>query len=312
MDDARFARLVRQHAETSRLMGVDFVPAFARGAAATLAPDAMPQTPAELPQAEGQIAEVSRPPALEAPGAPTPVRVPPMPAARATPAPSQVQAHIEIKPVAMHSRPNDPAKTQEALDELKARYEREAPHKQFVTAHTRIVFGEGDPCARLVFVGEAPGEEEDRTGRPFVGRSGDLLTKMIVGMGLSRERVYICNVMKTRPPDNATPTATEIALCEPYLREQLGIIAPEVIVTLGLPAARALLHTQESMTKMRGRWRTYELSPGRVVPLMPTFHPAYLLRNYTEETRGQVWSDLCDVIEKLGMPRPARAKPGKT
>lgn len=275
MDDAKLQRLVRQHAETSRLMGVDFVPVFSRGG-----------------PPEPSVAAATR--------------VMPLPAAsEAKPAPQT----IEAKPLAAPARLNDPAKTQLALDELKARYEREAPHKQFVTAHTRIVFGEGDPCARLVFVGEAPGEEEDRTGRPFVGRSGELLTKMISGMGLSRDRVYICNVMKTRPPDNATPTATEIALCEPYLREQLRIIAPEVIVTLGLPAARALLHTQESMTKMRGRWRTYEVAPGHVVPLMPTFHPAYVLRNYTEDTRGQVWSDLCDVIEKLGMPRPVR--PGK-
>ncbi|MFA6043654.1 MAG: uracil-DNA glycosylase [Phycisphaerales bacterium] len=304
MDDAKLARLVRQHAETSRLMGVDFVPAFSRGGIEAL--------PMESDQPAAPVAPVApaKVTAPQAPAAKVPQAAAP-PASAAPTAPTAPAVHVvEAKPLATPA-PKNAAKTQAALDELKARYEREAPHRQFVTAHTRIVFGEGDPCARLVFVGEAPGEEEDRTGRPFVGRSGELLTKMIIGMGLSREQVYICNVMKTRPPDNATPTATEIALCEPYLREQIGIIAPEAIVTLGLPAARALLHTQESMTKMRGRWRTYELSPGRVVPLMPTFHPAYVLRNYTEETRGQVWSDLCDVIEKLGMPRPVKAKPGK-
>lgn len=324
MDDARLSRLVRQHALTSRLMGVDFVPSFVRGPGVA-APDGMDAGaepgPATLVAPTAGVAAVVAEAAEVARGRPAP-------GARASKAPDETGT-IEIKParvsppVVTDAKPaasaekstpgaasakRDRPEAQAALDALRARYEAEAPHRRFVTAHTRIVFGEGDPCARLVFVGEAPGEEEDRTGRPFVGRSGELLTKMIVAMGLSREHVYICNVMKTRPPNNATPTASEIEICEPYLREQLAIIGPEAIVTLGLPAARALLHTQESMTKMRGRWREYELGAGRVVPLMPTFHPAYVLRNYTDETRGQVWSDLCMVLEKLGLPRPARAK----
>ncbi len=188
---------------------------------------------------------------------------------------------------------------------LRAKYEADAPHSKFVTAHSQIVWGDGSLTSRLVFVGEAPGAEEDKQGIPFVGRSGQLLEKMIRAMGLSRETVYICNVLKTRPPDNATPTSNEIALCEPYLREQVAILAPEAIVTLGLPASRALLHTDESMTKMRGRWRTYALPDGRLVPLMPTFHPAYLLRNYTVEARAQVWSDLKQVMDKLGLVSPA-------
>ncbi|MBI1190161.1 MAG: uracil-DNA glycosylase [Tepidisphaera sp.] len=315
MDDARLARLVRQHAQTSRLMGVDFVPAFRRDA--DIAPDAIGGE-AKVLTPEPERARATPPTPAPAKGAgrakiEAEARSQVAPSA-AIDAPTQV-VEVKIDSGAAATAPGrtaagsrDASKVQAALDALRARYEHEAPHKQFVTAHTRIVFGEGDPCARLVFVGEAPGEEEDRTGRPFVGRSGELLTKMIIAMGLSREQVYICNVMKTRPPDNATPTATEIAICEPYLREQLAIIAPEAIVTLGLPAARALLHTQESMTKMRGRWRTYELAPGHVVPLMPTFHPAYVLRNYTDETRGQVWSDLCQVLDKLGLPKPAKAK----
>jgi DNA polymerase len=129
----------------------------------------------------------------------------------------------------------------ELLDELRQRYEREAPHSRFVTDHHSIVFGEGDPCARLMFVGEAPGAEEDRTGRPFVGRAGQLLDRMIHAMGLSREDVYIANVLKTRPPNNATPTTDECAACAPYLFEQIMIIRPEVIVSLGLPASRTLL-----------------------------------------------------------------------
>jgi DNA polymerase len=200
----------------------------------------------------------------------------------------------------------DRAAAGRSLAALRERYEREAPHQHFVTAHTRIVFGEGDPRARLCFVGEAPGEEEDRTGRPFVGRAGQLLSKMIAAMGLSREQVYICNVLKTRPPNNATPTAREIELCEPYLHEQLAIVAPQVIVALGLPASRALLHTDESMARLRGRWHTLLLPNQVAVPVMPTYHPAYLLRAYTDENRGKVWSDLLMVIDRLGMPRPAR------
>lgn len=199
------------------------------------------------------------------------------------------------------------------LDALRARYEHDAPHQSFNTSFTNIVFGEGDPCARLMLIGEAPGAEEDRTGRPFVGRSGQLLEKMLVAMGLSREGVYIANVLKTRPPGNATPTSDEAALCAPYLFGQIAIIQPEAIVTLGLPAARLLLGTSESMGRLRGRWHELtiparldpqlvpEAAAGRVIPVMPTYHPAYLLRSYTTENRQKVWSDLQQVIDRLGL-----------
>ncbi|CAG0981942.1 Type-4 uracil-DNA glycosylase [Phycisphaerales bacterium] len=259
------ARLVRQHAETARLLGVDFVPAY-------------------------------KPPGVENQASEPPVAV-------VTPA---AVALVTPATAAAPDLPRDRDASQRALDELRARYESDAPHKQFVTAHTRIVWGEGDPCARLVFVGEAPGEEEDKTGRPFVGRAGHLLNKMITGMGLQREQAYICNILKTRPPDNATPTGREIELCEPYLRDQLAIISPEVIVCLGLPASRALLRSEESMTRMRGRWRTYTLANGRQVPVMPTYHPAYVLRNYTVETRALVWSDLVLALERLGLKPPQK------
>jgi DNA polymerase len=192
------------------------------------------------------------------------------------------------------------------LRELRARYEREAPHQHFVTAFTNIVFGEGDPAARLMFVGEAPGAEEDRTGRPFVGRAGDLLNRMIGAMGLTREQVYIANVLKTRPPDNATPTAHEIELCAPFLYEQIEIVGPEVIVALGLPACRALLKTEESMARMRSRWHQFTTPGGKTIPIMPTYHPAYVLRNYNEETRGKVWADLQLAMDKLGLKAGTR------
>lgn len=206
------------------------------------------------------------------------------------------------------------AKAQSLLNELQARYEREAPHKHFVTDHHCIVFGEGDPKARLVFVGEAPGAEEDKVGRPFVGRAGQLLDKMIQAIGLARQDVYICNVLKTRPPNNATPTSDEAALCAPYLYEQLMIVDPVAIVTLGLPASRTILNSVESMGRLRGQWWEYQPPAALVargakpIPVMPTYHPAFLLRSYTKDNRQKVWSDLQAAAARIGHATPASAR----
>lgn len=188
---------------------------------------------------------------------------------------------------------------QRKLDELRARHDAECPHCTRATGHTQTVIGEGNPDARLMFVGEAPGAEEDKVGRPFVGRSGQLLDKIIAAMGFSRDDVFIANVLKSRPPNNATPTSDEASKCGPYLLEQIRIIQPEVIVTLGKPAAQLLLNTNEAMGSLRGRWHAYE-----GVPVMPTFHPAYLLRSYTPENRAKVWSDMQMVLERLGLRAP--------
>lgn len=170
---------------------------------------------------------------------------------------------------------------------------------------TQIVFGETNPSAQLVFVGEAPGEEEDRTGRPFVGRAGELLTKIIAAMGLKREDVFICNILKCRPPGNRAPAPEEALACRKFLVRQLELIHPRVIVTLGNPATQNLLDTTVGITKLRGRWQ--QLPPiGEGLggtPVMPTYHPAYVLRNYTEETRGQVWSDMQQVMDLLGLKK---------
>jgi uracil-DNA glycosylase len=168
---------------------------------------------------------------------------------------------------------------------------------------TNVVFGEGSPDARLVFVGEAPGEEEDRQGRPFVGRAGELLTKQIQAMGLKREDVYIANVCKCRPPGNRTPMADEVEHCREHLLGQLRIIRPTVIVTLGNPATHALLNTTVGITRLRGQWqRMPEVDPELAgIKVMPTFHPAYLLRAYTEDNRRKVWSDLQAVMKELGL-----------
>lgn len=159
---------------------------------------------------------------------------------------------------------------------------------------TQTVFGEGDPDAKLMFIGEGPGETEDKTGRPFVGRAGELLDKMIVAMGYKREDVYIANVVKCRPPGNRAPTPVEVEACWGYLKRQLMTIQPRAIVTLGGPAAKLILSTDRNISSIRGQWDTFRgLSPeGPYIPVMPTFHPAYVLRNYNEETRRKVWSDL--------------------
>ena len=162
---------------------------------------------------------------------------------------------------------------------------------------TRHVFGEGDPEARLVFVGEAPGRDEDLQGRPFVGAAGRLLTKMIEAMGLTREAVYICNVLKHRPPANRVPQPDEVDACQGHLVEQLEIIRPAIICTLGAVAARTLLGPGVSVMKARGRLTEYH-----GIPLMPTLHPAYLLRN--PDAKRLVWQDLKRVKKLLSDQRP--------
>jgi uracil-DNA glycosylase len=164
------------------------------------------------------------------------------------------------------------------------------------------VFGEGDPDAKIFFIGEGPGENEDLQGRPFVGRAGELLNKMIAGMGLRREQVFIANIVKCRPPDNRVPAPDEVEACTPYLVRQLEIIRPKVIVTLGLPSAKYMLASKLSMGRLRGQWHNW-----RGIKLMPTYHPAFLLRAYTEENRAAVWSDLKMVMTEVGLPIPGKS-----
>lgn len=158
----------------------------------------------------------------------------------------------------------------------------------------QIVFGDGDPHAELLFVGEGPGEQEDRQGLPFVGRAGELLTQMIeLGLGIPRTSVYICNVVKCRPPQNRTPLADEVGTCRTFLDGQIDAVRPKVIVALGKPAASLLLGRDVSITRVRGTWQEY-----RGTPVMPTFHPAFILRQYTAENRRLVWSDLKAALQR--------------
>jgi uracil-DNA glycosylase len=161
---------------------------------------------------------------------------------------------------------------------------------------TQIVFGNGSSDPALVFVGEGPGAEEDAQGKPFVGRAGQLLTKMIEAMGLTREEVYITNVVKCRPPGNRNPEPEEIAACSPFLKNQLKVLKPRIICTLGTFASQTLLRTEEKISKLRGRFYSYE---GML--LMPTYHPAYLLRNPAE--KKSAWEDIQMIMKELNLKK---------
>jgi uracil-DNA glycosylase len=190
-------------------------------------------------------------------------------------------------------RPARPAVSPERLTLAEIREELgDCRRCKLAKGRTRIVFGEGAPQARLMFIGEGPGREEDLQGRPFVGEAGRLLNNMLDKLGLRREEVYIANIVKCRPPGNRDPEADEIAACLPFLLKQIDSIRPLVIVTLGRPATQTLLKTEERITKIRGNWKKYNN-----IKVMPTFHPSYLLRSPRE--RIKTWGDMQQVMEYL-------------
>lgn len=238
-----------------------------------------------------RVIEKARPaarPAAPAAPAPTPVR--------ATPSPSPSPAPRPTPPAA----PPVPTTKQTVTvtsfgatglsvirDELGA-----CTRCKLAPGRKELVYGVGNPDAALMFVGEAPGAEEDRTGEPFVGAAGQLLTKMIEAMGFTREQVYIANIIKCRPPGNRNPEPDEIAECEPFLKKQIAAIRPRMLVCLGKFAAQTLMRTETPISRLRGTFASYE-----GIPLMPTFHPAFLLRN--PASKKEVWSDLQQVIGRL-------------
>jgi len=170
---------------------------------------------------------------------------------------------------------------------------------------TNTVPGEGNMNARIMFVGEAPGADEDAQGRPFVGRAGQLLDRIIEACGLKRSDVFIGNILKCRPPENREPRAEEIISCLPYLQRQIEIIEPEIIVALGAHAAKTLLNTTKAIGQLRGQFHEYYAGIGKPpIKLMATFHTAYLLRNYTPENRRRVWEDMKKVLAELELPVP--------
>lgn len=205
------------------------------------------------------------------------------------------------RPLSSNGRESDRPDDMETLREELGDCRRCKLHK----TRKNIVFGEGSDSARLVFVGEGPGRNEDIQGRPFVGEAGEMLSRIIRAMGLTRRDVFICNVVKCRPPANRDPERDEIETCMPFLKRQLSIIRPEVICTLGRVSTQALLGKDFRITRERGKWRSYE-----GIPLMPTFHPAYILRNKPreKELKGQVWDDVQMIMKRMGLEVKRNAK----
>jgi len=180
---------------------------------------------------------------------------------------------------------------------------------QLGSLRTNAVPGEGNPNARIFFIGEGPGADEDAQGRPFVGRAGKLLDKVIKACGLKRSDVFIGNILKCHPPENRDPRPDEIINCLPYLQRQIEIINPEIIVALGAHAARTLLDTNKPIGQLRGQFHEYYAGLGRPpIKLMATYHTAYLLRNYSEENRRRVWEDMKKVLTELGLPIPEHGR----
>lgn len=211
-------------------------------------------------------------------------------------------------PEAARVTTSDPGKAT-AFAELRARVLACVKCSNLAAARKSVVFGVGNLDSPLMFVGEAPGADEDEQGEPFVGKAGQLLTKIIETMALQRGDVYIANILKCRPDTpgetagNRKPTTVEMATCIPYLHEQIDLIKPKVLVALGATAVEGLLGKTVGITKLRGNWQTY-----RGIPLMPTYHPAYLLRNQALSEKRRVWEDMLQVMEKLGLPITERQR----
>jgi uracil-DNA glycosylase len=242
--------------------------------------------------AQGRRAKNAKPAeaaGAQAPGSPTSVSATPEAQAQAAPAISRIQpiAHGPSLFEAAERIEND---TLPRISEDLGECTRCKLHRQ----RNRIVFGAGNPHAELVFIGEGPGHDEDVQGLPFVGRAGQLLTQMIQAMGVTRDDVYICNVVKCRPPENRAPEKDEVATCMPFLLRQLTAIQPKVIVCLGTVAVQALLGTNKGISHFRGQWLDF-----RGARLMATYHPAYLLRN--PHAKPEVWADLKKVMAELGL-----------
>ena len=227
--------------------------------------------------------------------------VPPRPA-REIPAamPAAPRADVALAPDEAISSAREAARTAPTLDALRALLENFDGCALKHTA-TRLVFADGNPQARVMFVGEAPGREEDIEGLPFVGRSGKLLDRMIAAIGLDRSKAYIANVIPWRPPGNRTPTPQETQICLPFIRRQIELVNPDVLVTLGNPSTQTLLSTRDGIMKTRGRWFDYETGT-RTIRAIATFHPAYLLRS--PSYKRMTWQDLLAIAKALENPAP--------
>jgi DNA polymerase len=251
----------------------------------------------------------SAPRATIAPRSSEPETPAPGPQERSKPAPAPTPRIADPLPVAAAPLPVSSEAKLAAFAELRARAMVCVKCPNLAASRKNVVFGVGSIEASLMFVGEAPGADEDEQGEPFVGKAGQLLTRIIQTMGLSRETVYIANILKCRPDTpgesagNRKPTPVEMETCIPYLHEQIDLIKPRVIVALGGTAVEGLLGKTVGITKLRGQWREY-----RGIPLMPTYHPAYLLRNQALGEKRRVWEDMLAAMEKLEMPISERQR----
>lgn len=253
------------------------------------------------PQARSVYAEAPKP---AKPPIPTPIR---KPVFKRPAAAQPVMTIADPAPVTTPLPVLDPAAKAAAFAELREKVLVCVKCPHLAASRKTVVFGVGNPDADLMFVGEAPGADEDEQGEPFVGKAGQLLTKIIETMGLSRQQVYIGNILKCRPDTpgqkagNRKPTTEEMATCIPWLHQQIDLIRPKVLVALGATAVEGLLGKTIGITKLRGNWQTY-----RGIPLMPTYHPAYLLRNQAMAEKRKVWEDMLAVMDKLQMPISAK------
>jgi uracil-DNA glycosylase family 4 len=268
---------LRAHAEWQQACGAQALPTDRHAVSVQTAPAAL-----------------AVPPLVDA----APVPVPPRSAPPRAPEPRAPAAEPTSpgRPAALQLEPAERLHRLSLLDEQVKGCTRCALHQ----TRTQTVFARGNGSSGLCFIGEGPGADEDAQGFPFVGAAGQLLDRMIAAMGIGRDDVYVCNIVKCRPPQNRTPEPEEMSSCMPYLTEQLSLVEPKVIVALGKTAVQGLFGTVESITRIRGRWRLYQ---GRIA-VMPTFHPAYLLRN--PAGKREVWEDLQLVLKHLG-----RSVPGK-
>jgi uracil-DNA glycosylase len=280
-----------QHLEELKAQGVQFVSVSAEDSSILTRsrPAALPALPLQRTSSEAPAREAARPNAAVEPHARVVTQERPLPAKETGSGPISATSSSAAKSA--------------AFAELRQRVLACTKCTHLVAARQNVVFGVGNLEARLMFVGEAPGSDEDQQGEPFVGKAGQLLTKMIQAMGLKRGDIYIANILKCRPDTpgqaagNRKPTPGEMQTCLPYLHEQIDLIKPEVLVALGATAVEGLLGKTMGITRLRGNWRSY-----RGIPLMPTYHPAYLLRNQALSERRRVWEDLLQVMEKLSMP----------
>ncbi len=286
-----------QHLQELKERGVRFV---------SLSPETLAglshPPPAARPRSHAVPPESAPRPVVRPPATPTPI--PPKPVEQIPPPAQVLSLPLASEQTAPAPAPIlSPEARAAAFADLRRRALACVRCPNLVAARKHVVFGVGDINAQLMFIGEAPGADEDAQGEPFVGKAGQLLTRIIQTMGLTRDTVYIGNILKCRPDTpgqasgNRKPTPEEMQTCIPYLHEQIDLIRPRVIVALGATAVEGLLGKTIGITRLRGQWRTY-----RGIPLMPTYHPAYLLRNQSLAEKRRVWEDMLQVMERLGLP----------